>query len=76
MATTFGETDVAIVVDRQEDVRDLGEAGQRRADLAHVGLSHEEEGHTGAEEDDSGLGIPGESLAFEIFLPECDVVVG
>jgi hypothetical protein len=57
-------------------VRDLGEAGQRRADLAHVGLSHEEEGHTGAEEDDSGLGIPGESLAFEIFLPECDVVVG
>ena len=76
MATALCNANVAVVVDRKEDVGDLCEVGEGGEDLAHVGLLHEEEGHAGTEEDDAGLGILGESLALEILFPKGDVVVG
>lgn len=45
MGTALGLGDVAGVVDGEEDVCYFGEVGEGGADLAHVGLLHEEEGH-------------------------------
>ncbi len=75
VGAALGVGDVAVVVDGEEDVGDLGKIGQGAADLAHVVLAHEEKGHAGAEEDDAGLGVAGKRLVLEVFLPKGNVVV-
>jgi hypothetical protein len=76
MATALCDTDIACVVDGQENVRNAIKLGQGAEDLCRVGLLHEEEGHAGTQENDSGAGVTGEGLALQVFLPKGDVVVG
>lgn len=76
MATTLSDTHITVVVDGQENVRDLGKIGESGSNRAQVRLLHEEERHTRAEEDNAGLGIPRKCFALEVFLPEGDIVVG
>lgn len=76
MAAAFCDADIAVVIDGEENVCYFGEVGEGGADGAHIRVFHEEERHARSQQDDAGLGVSGEGLALEVFLPESDVVVG
>lgn len=53
----------------------LGEVGEGAVDGAQVGGPHEQKGHAGSEEADASLGVSGEGLALEVFLPKGNDIV-
>ena len=48
VAPALCDAHITVVVDREEDVRDLGEVGQSGADLVLIGFLHEEKRHAGS----------------------------
>lgn len=66
VGSAFGFGDVAAVINREEDVRCLGEVGEGVFEGEGVEGLGEEEGHAGAEEHDFGGLVVDEVLALEV----------
>lgn len=66
MGTTFGNFDIAAVVDGEKDVGCLGEVGKGVFQGQGIGRLDEHKGHGGAEEDDLGIFVLGEVFALQI----------
>lgn len=69
MRSTFCLCEIAIIIYGEENVsctRKVWEGGTKRE---RVGLSHQHEGHRGAEEDDIGIGV-----LFEVFVLEISIL--
>ncbi len=73
--TALALRDVAVVVDRQEDVRHVLEVRERFDDRRQVLGAQQQERHARAEEADPRLRVLREDLSLKPFLPKRDVLL-